>query len=985
MRCFIVLLTFLCISAKTIAQDRAISGRVTSADGGLPLNGVSISVKGKAIATTNATGSFKFNIPAGADSVRFDYVGYQSLSIKAVPASDLDLVMQSLPNVMSEVVVTGYGQQSRKLVTSAVTTVKAADIANVPVSSSDQLLQGRAAGVQVNSNSGTPGGGVFVRIRGTASINASSDPLYVIDGVPVQSGNLSAIGLGGGVTSPMADINPADIESMDILKDASATAIYGARAANGVVLITTKRGSAGRAKINVGMYYGTQDLNKYPAVTNGSTFETLMNESAINNGRTAPYANPSAAVNTNWGDLIFRKGATRNIDIGISGGSDKVKYMVSANTFLQEGVIKKSDFSRTTARVNLEYTPIKNLKMGTNILFSNNKRSRLKNDDNISGSLGSVFFYPSNIPVYNADGSYLKIPTFEHPLAALDQTKIGMRTNRYLGSVFAEYEFIKGLKLRSSFSFDYSNVEEDLYENSLTNGGSAVNGNAQVSSTNNSNWIQENVLTYNFGIGKHSVTALVGTTIQESKTTLVTAIGQQFPSDAFTQIVSAAVQRSSSAATSWGIGSVFTRINYDYDRKYLFTLNVRRDGSSRFGQANQYGTFPSMGFGWLLSEEKFMQNMKAISMLKLRGSYGITGNQSGIRDFQSLGLWGGAAYADIPGISPTQPSNPQLKWETTKQTDLGVDVGLFNNRLNFTFNYYNKRTEDLLLDVSIPRSTGFNVLTQNYGIIQNKGVEFSVSADVLRPAKNDGLKWNTSLNISHNKNKIVKLAAPFNVYNRDLYRYQEGGEMFSFYLHPQTGVNPQTGAIVFEDVNGDGKFDVNNDRKIVGSANPDFTGGFTNNLSYKGFDLMVFFQFSYGNEQLNMNRFFLEHGGTRSTNYSLSQLDRWQKPGDVTMIPKINAANYASNLRPSRFMEDGSYLRLKNISLGYNLPSSLLSKVKISSARFYISAQNLLTFTKYTGMDPELTGTASNALTQGIEFFTMPQAKTFMAGFNLTF
>jgi hypothetical protein len=377
--------------------------------------------------------------------------------------------------------------------------------------------------------------------------------------------------------------------------------------------------------------------------------------------------------------------------------------------------------------------------------------------------------------------------------------------------------------------------------------------------------------------------------------------------------------------------------------------------------------------------------MKAISMLKLRGSYGITGNQSGIRDFQSLGLWGGAAYGDIPGISPTQPSNPLLKWETTNQTDLGIDLGLFNNRLNVTFNYYNKTTEDLLLDVSIPRSTGFNVLTQNYGIISNKGVELSISADILQPSKPDGLKWNTSFNISHNKNKIVKLAAPFNVYNRDIYRYQEGGEMFSFFLHPQTGVNPQTGAIVFEDVNNDGKFDANNDRRIVGSANPDFTGGFTNNLKYKGFDLMVFFQFSYGNEQMNMNRFFLEHGGTRSSNYSLSQLNRWQNAGDVTMIPKINAANYASNLRPSRFMEDGSYMRLKNISLGYNLPASLLSKFKIPSARFYISAQNIWTITNYSGLDPELTGTASNSLTQGIEFFTMPQAKTFMAGFNITF
>lgn len=985
MRRMMLVLVAFCVSLNLLAQERTISGKVTAQDGGSPLNGVTISIKGKPVATTNATGSFKVGFPPGTDSVYFEFVGYQKFAIAAEEASGLEIVMQVVPSVMSEVVVTGYGQQSRKLVTSAITTVKAAEIANIPVSSSDQLLQGRAAGVQVNSNSGTPGGGVFVRIRGTSSINASSDPLYVIDGIPVQSNNLSALGLGGGVTSPMADINPADIESMDILKDASATAIYGARAANGVVLITTKKGSSGKAKINVGMYYGNQSLIKDPAVVNGTNYEKLMNEAAANAGRPLPYANPDAAVNTNWGDLIFQNGALRNVDIGISGGTDKVRYLVSANNFLQEGVIKKSDFSRNTGRINLEFTPLKGLKMGTNILYSNNKRGRLRNDDNISGSLGSIFFYPSNRKVYNEDGSYLKIPTFEHPLAALYETKIGMKTNRFLGSVFAEYEFLKGLKLRSSFSLDYSNVEENMYDNSKTNAGSAVNGSAQAISSNNNNWIQENVLSYQFSVGDHSISALVGTTMQESKTSIIQAIGEQFPSDAFTRISSAAVQRASSAGTSWGIGSVFSRINYDYNRKYLLTLNVRRDGSSRFGEANQYGTFPSLGVGWLLTEEKFMQNITAISTLKLRASYGITGNQSGIRDFQSLGLWGGAAYAELPGISPTQPSNPDLKWETTKQTDIGFDLGLMNNRINLSFDYYKKRTEDLLLDVSIPRSTGFNVLTQNYGIIENKGVEFSISADVIQPVKPGGLSWNTSLNLSHNKNKIVKLAAPFNVYNRDIYRYQEGGEMYSFFLHPQTGVDSKTGSITFEDVNGDGKFDANNDRRIVGTANPDFTGGFTNNLRYKGFDLMFFFQFSYGNEQLNWNRFFLEHGGTRSTNYSSSQLDRWQKEGDITMVPKMTTANYASNLRPSRFLEDGSYLRLKNISLGYNLPSSLARKAKMQNARIYVSAQNLLTVTNYSGMDPELTGTASNSLTQGIEFFTNPQPKTIMAGFNITF
>jgi len=983
----ISLLTFLCLALALHlhAQEKLISGKVFTGTQDSTLPGASVMVKGtKRAVLTDNQGLFQLKIPGSGSTLVVEYLGYNK---KEVTVGNLSVVNISLipnPSVLNEVVVTGYGQQSRRTLTSAITSVSSKEIANIPAASSDQLLQGRAAGVQVNNNSGTPGGGVFVRVRGTSSINASSDPLYVVDGIPIQSGNLSSLSLGGGVTSPIADINPADIESMEILKDASATAIYGARAANGVVLITTKKGANRKAKVSLGIYYGGQKATRLPAVVDGTTFEMLQNEAARNNGLAEPYSDPASAMNTDWTSPIFRTGKLRNVDLSVTGGSEKVRYMVSANDFLQEGILKSSDFKRNTFRANIDFNPMNKVKAGTSILYSRNNRSRLRNDDNISGGLEGAFFFPHNLPYYQADGSYTKFGTFESPLAAVEHSQISMLTNRFLGTAYAEYEIIRGLKLRSNFSLDYSNVQEDVYDDTYTNNGAAVNGSAQSTALNNTNWIQENTLTYQFKLKEHSFNALVGTSAQESKTYSTTATGQQFPSNEFKTISSAAVQTASTTGSSWGIASFFGRLTYDFKHKYLATLTVRRDGSSRFGASNQWGTFPSAALGWVVTEEKFMENFNFISDLKIRGSYGLTGNQSGITDFQSRGLWGGgSAYASLPGISPTQLANPDLKWETTRQTDIGIDLGLFKHRINITADYYYKKTVDLLLAVPVPRSTGFENLVQNFGELENKGVELAIGGDILKSSK--GLNWTINFNIATNKNKILKLAAPFNVYNRDIFRYVEGGELFSFYLHKQLGVDPKTGAPIWKDVNGDGKFEANVDREIVGTANPDFFGGITNTLNYKNFDFMFFFQYTYGNEQLNWNRFFQEHGGTRATNYSISQLGRWQKEGDITMIPKMNAANYAGDLRPSRFLEDGSYLRLKNISLGYSIPSNVLGRLRISTARVYVSAQNLLTFTKYTGLDPELTGTASNSLTQGIEFYSMPQPRVIMAGINVGF
>jgi TonB-linked SusC/RagA family outer membrane protein len=984
MRILVLTLFLFTTQANSFAQVRLITGKIFAGTQDSTLAGATITIKGtNRSAMADDQGAFQIKVTGSNPVLVIEYLGYNTKEVTVSGKTAINVFLIANPSVLNEVVVTGYGQQSRRTLTSAITSVSAKEIANVPQANASSLLQGRAAGVQVNNNSGTPGGGVFVRIRGSQSITAGNEPLYVLDGIPLQSDNLSSIGLGGSVTSPLADINPADIESMEVLKDASATAIYGARAANGVVLITTKKGANKRAKISAGIYYGDQVATKLPAVVDGPTFAMLQNEAAKNNGTAIPYADPASQMNTDWTSFVFQHAKLRNVDLSVTGGTEKVKYFISANNFLQQGILKSSDYDRSTLRANIDFNATSKLKIGTNFLYSRNNRGRLRNDDNISGGLEGAFFFPHNLPVLQADGTYTKFGTFENPIAAVEHSKISMTTNRLLSTTYAELDILKGLKFRANFSVDYSNVFESLYDDSWTNAGFSVNGSAQVISLNNVIWNQEDYFTYSKILGKHTFNLVAGVSSQESKTYSSRASGTQFPSDDFRTISSAAVQTASTTGSSWGLASGFGRLTYDFSRKYLATLTFRHDGSSRFGKDHQYGNFPSAAVGYVLTEEKFMERVPAISNLKVRASYGHTGNQN-IADFASRGLWSGAAaYASLAGTTPSQLANPNLKWETTKQTDIGIDLGLLKNRLTITADYYYKKTVDLLLQVPTPRSTGFESLYQNFGSLQNKGWELAITADILRNTK--ALNWNFNFNISGNKNKILKLASPFVVYNRDIFRYQEGAEMYSFYLHEQTGVDPKTGAPTWTDVNGDGKFNPNVDRKIVGTANPKLFGGFTNTLNYKNFDLMFFFQYSYGNKQLNWNRFFLEHGGTRATNYSTSQLDRWQNVGDVTMIPKMNAANYASDLRPSRFLEDGSYMRLKNISFGYNLPSGFLTKLHLSTVRLYVSAQNLITITKYSGLDPELTGTAATALTQGIEFFSMPSPRTVMGGFNISF
>lgn len=994
-------------------QEKTVTGTVRSFSDNESLPGVNVTIKGTTMGTTTASdGTYTVKFTQENAVLIFSFIGFGTKEVEVGNQTVIDVSLEDDIQQLGEVIVVGYGEQDRRTLTSAISKVSAAEIRNVPTPNASQLIQGRAAGVLVSANSGEPGTGALVRVRGSTSINASSDPLYVIDGIPIVSANLARTTFGQ-ATSPIADLNPADIESIEILKDASATAIYGARAANGVILITTKRGATSRPKISINTYAGTSTAWRDPndLRVDGPTFEKLQNEAAANNwmdthggsltGFTPTYANPDDAINTNWMDQIFQDGALFNLDANVSGGTEKVKYLVSGNRYKQEGLIKPTNFERTSGRANLDFMVSDKIKLGTSIFYSTTVRNRVQNGNNINGALTNAFFYPSNIPIYEADGITYKRPVFENPVAVVKETQYKMVTDRLIGNIFADWEITPGLIFKTSWSLDNNYVTEDQYSNSKTTTGGGVNGSGSSSVTQDLNWINENILSYQFERSdKHKFNFLLGNTLQKNTNTQVVATGQQYPGDNFTKISSAAITTSRADMTQWGIASLFGRINYNYADKYLFTTNMRYDGSSRFGANNRWGFFPSASAGWVMSNEQFMDDVTAVSELKLRVSYGVTGNQSGIPNFASRGLWGGqrgglvggggtvpintttqaAAYGDFPGFNPIQLANPDLKWETTSQFDIGFDLGLFEDKVRVTFDYYNKQTKDLLLNVPVPRSTGYNVLVQNYGEMENKGVELAVKASAI--AK-ESLTWDIGFNISQNKNLVKKIAAPFPQFTRDYIRVQEGFPLYSFWAHEQIGVDPQTGNAIWN-TGTDDVFDPNVDRFIVGNAWPDFIGGLTNDLRYKNFDLTAFFQFSVGNEIFNYNRFFYEHGGERTTGYSSQQLDRWQKPGDVTDVPRMARVNYNSNLRPSRHIEDGSYLRLKNLNIGYTLPKTISNKLGMSNLRLYVAGQNLLTFTKYSGLDPEVSADAAE-LIQGVDYAVMPQPRIWMGGVNITF
>lgn len=977
------------------SQDaRQISGKIVD-DNNEPLPGVNILIRSTGNGTiSDVDGKYSLSIPSGQVTLVFSFVGYVSQEIPVTNRSVLDVTLKADVAVLKEVVVVGYGSQSRQDISSSIASLSVGDkkISELPITGPEQVLQGRLSGVTVTQNTGTPGGRSTVRVRGASSITGSNDPLYVIDGVPANTNSYATAGGGAVQENPLSSISPGDIESMEILKDAAAAAIYGSRASNGVILITTKRGKSGAVKINFNAYGGVQKETKRLSLLDGPAWGALVNEARTNVNMQPYFADPSVLPSTDWQDVIFRSAAIQNYDLSLSGGNDKTQYMVSGNYFNQEGVVIGSGYNRTSFRINLDQKINNRLKTGVNLNLSRAKTDRIDSGTN-TGIVSAAIIKSPAVPLYKEDGTLNPIDeyiaTSNNPALMAEQITNYAFNNKVLGNVFANLDILDGLSFRTTLGIDYMSLEEVLFipPNDLTYEGRSTNGSGTNGFTQNMGWINENTLNYFGNIGdKHRFNILLGYSAQESKMNRTVASGTNFALESIPTLESASVRNSSSTGSSWGLASYFSRVNYTFNNKLNLSASYRIDGSSRFSTDNKYGSFPSVSASYRIGEETFLQGVSWMKDLKIRGSWGRTGNQE-IGNFTSRGLSrGGYNYMGLSGLAQYQLENPNLTWETTEQTNFGVDVKLFNGRVDFVADYYIKKTYGLLLEVLLPSSSGFGSSIQNVGNVENKGFELQVGADVI---SSGNFKWRSDFNISFNRNKVTSLPdgdrpLGFNGYASVL---KEGYPLGTFFGWNILRVNPETGNYDFEDVDGQGNEpypSTSTDNTVLGSALPKFTGGFTNTFSYKGFDASVFMHFSYGNQIFNHPKYSYGRLHTWFNSFTEAE-ERWRKPGDETWLHRAAWGDPTRNGSVSnRVLEDGSFLKVKSINLGYTIKASGLSKIGVQSLRVYVVGQNLFTFTKYTGFDPEV-NSFGNDSQFGFDMNAYPQVKSYTLGVNLSF
>ncbi|TXK49240.1 TonB-dependent receptor [Pontibacter qinzhouensis] len=1000
-----------------------ITGKVVSATGE-PLPGVTVLVKNTNLGTTTGVdGSFELAVPNPTDVLVFSFVGFASREIPLNNQKTIQVTLQDDSKALGEVVVVGYGTQNRKSLVGAIVKVDPKETTQIPVASFDAQLQGRAAGVQVNTFSGTPGEGVKVQVRGTASINASNDPLYVIDGVLVNNNPLSTINLGGKQTSPLADINPADIESIEVLKDASAIAIYGSMGSNGVILVTTKRGeySTGKARFNLDISQGWQqaDRGRLWELTTGPEHAMLVNEQWVNSGFDNPalnqtYANrpfrPAAEVingvpgrgtpeeqhTYDRMGRVFRTAQTKNYDLNVQGGSENIRYNIGAGYTNQEGILKPAEFERASFKLNLD------TKLSSKITFSSSNGVYRSFRQQVRGGAGqqaghllAALHHPTYLPLTNEDGTLARGSIYENidNLTNTDVTNISTRSIRYIGNQFVEVHIVPGLRFKSSVGLDYNYYNEREFFNDQTIIGGAPNppGYKHEVFTNLAVFQNEQTLSYTKSLlANHNITVLLGNSIQSSTINVASETGSGFPNNSFQQISAAANRTAEQSKSISTIASFFGRVNYNFSDKYFLEGTLRADGSSKFGSNNRWGYFPGIGASWRMKQENFLSNVDPVSELKLRVSAGSAGNQNGINDYASRGLWSGTAqYPDNltsgprAGIAPSQLENPDLKWEKTTTYNAGLDLGLFNDLVMVNIDAYYKYTTDALLYLPVPLATGYGSTLANAGEVSNKGIEVALSTINIR--KND-FEWSTHFNFSRNVNRAEKLISPITFEAREYRRTEEGAALGSFWLYKQLYVDTETGNAVFDDVDKDGKL-TQADRQLLGNLIPKFFGGLTNTFSYKGFDVNVLLTYQYGNSVFNFNRYILEGGGTRDASRSIlkSQLDRWQKPGDITSTPRVTSVGNNYNIEQnSRYLEDASFIRVKTASLGYNLPERVTARLGLNRVRVYALGTNLWIATKYTGADPESSGSAGQNL-DGLDTATPPQPRGLQFGANISF
>jgi len=954
-----------------MAQEIKVTGTVKEKTGA-PLPGVSIVLEGtKRASSTDANGRFSINATKGSVLI-FNMVGFKAQKIN-VNDSPINITLVDDVKELAEVVVVGYGSQRKGNITGSVAVISDKALESRPNTQFGNLIQGKTAGVQVLSSSGKPSEGFSIRIRGTSSINTSSEPLYVVDGVPV---------------SDTRSLNPADFESISVLKDASSAAIYGAQGANGVVLITTKKGKAGKTKVDFNSYFGSSSVWKKLDVLNSAQYQALMTEIGQNTDWSLYTAN------TNWQDKVFQNGRSQNYQLSMSGANDKTTYYVSGGWMQQVGAVRSSEMDRANFKVNLEQKVNNWAKVGTNLAYTRYHDVSLNDNQavNQGGVILGVLSTPPIIDVYNADGTFTRNPLqdWENPIATTDGVDRGYKNQRLLGNIFSEINFIPELKLRTNVGIDFGNAATNSFQDPVRTGWGRANGGIGIYNTNLSNyWIVENTLSYAKTIQKHNFSALGAVVFQKNNWESSGIERRKFTGSAVvTPNGGSVVQIASTDKSAKANQSFLSRVTYDYDGKYLLTANFRADNSSNFGPGHRWGYFPSFSTGWRVSREKFFQ-ADFVNDLKLRAGWGIVGNDQ-IRNYAYLARVGVTASYPVgptilPGTYPSSIGNSDLKWEETQQTNLAVDLSILRSRVNFTAEVYKKKTTDLLLELPIPYSTGFGSGIQNIGSVQNKGLEF------LLNTKNfvNKFQWETDFNMSFNRNKVLNIVGQEisggGVSGRgDVALNREGYPLGMFYGYVADIVDPVTGNLFYLDAKGNSTFSPNpdTDRVFIGNPNPDFIYGLTNTFSFKNFGLSVFLQGTQGNDVFNATRIETE-AMEGPKNQSAAVLRRWAKSGDITDIPR--SGNSSNSRISTRFVEDGSFLRVKTATLSYNLPKSVLSKAKISNARVYLTGENLFTITGYSGFDPEVNFAGSSNTVQGIDYGTYPQTRNLIFGLSVSF
>ncbi|MFC0514136.1 SusC/RagA family TonB-linked outer membrane protein [Mucilaginibacter angelicae] len=995
-------------------------GRVIDSATREPLPGAVVKIEGTThVVSTDIEGKFSF-----ITGQKFPYkliitfTGYEKREFIA-DGSPVEIKLKDAQTQLNQVVVVGYGTQKRKDITGSVASVPALALKQ-PVPSLDRALQGSVSGIQVTQATGQPGAGVTVQVRGVNSINAVAEPLYVIDGFPTSNSNsLTDAGVTNGPKiNPLASINTSDIESIEVLKDASATAIYGTRGANGVIIITTKKGKAGVSSINYDGSYGKQEVIKTLSLLNTPQWESLRNDALVNSGKTAQteaQLNPYN-VNTDWQDAAFRKGTSQNHSLSIFSGTERTRLAFSGNYFKQDGILQNTNFERYAGRVNVEHDYNDKFKISSYITGSRTTAQIAP-----AGVVPAILLMTPTTPVYNADGSFFIKNIFEgtygNPINTLYNQTNTTTTSRILGNIAGDYKITENLTARVLAGIDIIDNKQNRYLPSTVYEGSGYSGLGEVGTINSFNWLNENTLTYNKKFGKHSLNVLAGFTQQQFKAegSINGASGFVSDYDTFNNLGSGSVTNvsgsgfaiaPSTSSNIWALKSYLGRINYGFNSKYLLTLTLRADGSSKFAPGHQWASFPSAAVAWNASSEDFLKNVTAISQLKLRFSAGQTGN-SDIPAYQSYSQLGYYRYnfgnATVAGFAPNSLYNPNLTWEKTSQYDFGFDLGLFKDRVSITADVYYKKTTNLLLYLPLPATSGLTIITntaitnpqqyENVGSVQNKGFEIGINSRNLT----GGFVWNTNLVFAVNRNKVLSLGGNgVNQFIPDssLPSIIKVGEPIGSFIGYKTNgliqqggpvltpaANTQPGGQNYQDINGDGKITQAADRVILGNSQPKFTGGITNTFSYKGVDLSVFLQGSYGNKIYNQQRNVLELG-TGYTNATSTLLNRWTPTNTNTDVH--SAFQDPAPTISDRFVENGSYLRLKSLSLGYTFPQSVLSKSPIKKIRIYANAQNLATWTKYTGYDPEVSSNEQSAITSGVDNGAYPNNKSFIVGIGIT-